>query len=459
MDELDSLQAANADPPAQASRSRTPRPERPSTRRRLLIVLLALLLNGALIAIGLAWPKTRLTSAEVGRAPGVCGDWDMRYGPHDQLGQGADGLSTVAVVAKNDVWAAGRVGNEPMLEHWDGRSWQFNLGPTTLDNVGANVHKLVTVAADNVWAIGSYYKNPSFANEWTFTLHWDGAAWSIVPSPNLGPQNDRLYYRDTLVGGAARAANDVWAVGSYQYDEAKWRTLVLHWDGRQWQIIESPNFDAGPDYETFASGLTDVVALAADDVWAVGNYSARRKFNGFYSGGPLAMHWDGKQWRLAALPNGPGRGESDLSSVSAINAHDIWAVGSGWYSAARTLHWDGTGWNWVATPFGEESDHPLSDVVALAANDVWAVGSSGASPSQTLVLHWNGSGWGVVESPSPLRNTVFSAVAADGPTELWMVGTTTDERSDSQLMLEPEYALAARFTRTLCPAGSPAGTR
>ena len=44
----------------------------------------------------------------------------------------------------------------------------------------------------------------------TLTEHWNGTAWSVVASPNLGTSDNVLY------GVAAVAANDVWAVGYYQ---------------------------------------------------------------------------------------------------------------------------------------------------------------------------------------------------------------------------------------------------
>jgi hypothetical protein len=41
----------------------------------------------------------------------------------------------------------------------------------------------------------------------TLIEHWNGSAWTIVPSPNVGSGNN------SLAAVAARSANDVWAVG------------------------------------------------------------------------------------------------------------------------------------------------------------------------------------------------------------------------------------------------------
>src|SRR4029079_7017725 len=96
----------------------------------------------------------------------------------------------------------------------------------------------------------------------SFTLieRWNGANWSIVPSPNVGTQSNYLQ------GIAGSAANDLWAVGYYQTG-GQFRTLMEHWDGTAWTVVPSPN-PGGNDNRLFG-----VVALSAGDAWAAGYYS------------------------------------------------------------------------------------------------------------------------------------------------------------------------------------------
>ncbi|MGI9007154.1 MAG: hypothetical protein ACR2FU_13335 [Streptosporangiaceae bacterium] len=129
--------------------------------------------------------------------------------------------------------------------------------------------------------------------------------------------------------------------------------------------------------------------------------------------------------------------------MTAVSARDIWAVGS--YVPAgtgvpyqhRTLteHWNGSSWSIV--PFPDPGGHrlrsisPLSSVAAVSADDVWAVGTytRPGQPRRTLIARWNGSTWtqvpsvspagrpGVVELPSPSkpqsgRYSYLAAVAA-----------------------------------------------
>lgn len=405
----------------------------------------------------LTGPLSRLGSVAL-LDTGVCGSWDTKLGPPQNSVQGAvpaqaqgqgqarelGGLSAIAAIASNDLWAVGRVGNEPLLQRWDGTAWTRVQGPNPTGSVGTNINSIAAVASDDIWAVGSYFKEPSYANEWTIILHYDGTTWSIVPSPNPGPE------RNTLVSVAAHGADDVWAVGNYQISDVEWRALVLHWDGMQWNVMTTPFYQTGGDYETFDNSLSDVAVLTPSDVWVVGKYSDKLKSNGYYYGGGLAMHWNGSQWTITPVPRGPDRGDSGLHAVTAISPDDVWAVGIGWYRQARIVRWDGNKWSTVPSPFGEEDDRQLNDVEALAADDIWAVGLTGSLPHRTLVLHWNGTKWGVVESPSPMKNTDFFSIATLGSNAIWALGSSTDNSFESHTAGPPSYPYIAKFSRIGC---------
>src|SRR5207249_6128820 len=92
----------------------------------------------------------------------------------------------------------------------------------------------------------------------TLIEHWNGTAWSIVPSPNAGSGDNRLN------GIAAVAANEVWAVGAsgiYPGTQA----LVERWDGSAWTIAPVPGAPGA-----VSSGLMGAAAAPGGEVWAVG---------------------------------------------------------------------------------------------------------------------------------------------------------------------------------------------
>lgn len=58
-----------------------------------------------------------------------------------------------------------------------------------------------------MWIVGTFLDSAKGQNE-TFSEHFNGTAWSIVPSPSPGSIDD-------LTGvTTSKAANSVWAVGS-----------------------------------------------------------------------------------------------------------------------------------------------------------------------------------------------------------------------------------------------------
>ncbi|HEX9987286.1 MAG TPA: S-layer homology domain-containing protein [Chloroflexia bacterium] len=216
-----------------------------------------------------------------------------------------------------------------------------------------------------------------------------------------------VFYQAQLWGVTGIAADDVWAVGDYD-NETTYQPLILHWDGSVWSQIASP----APG--TFGT-LRGIAANSASDVWAVGTY-----FDSDRGDQALITHWDGQDWSLIPSPNA-STGQGILTSVAAISTSDVWAVGYSGNSTRRVfiLHWDGTGWNVVPGP-NTSDDYVLTSISALSAADIWAVGDG---PDGGFALHWNGTQWNDVAIPDTLRGS-FSHVAAVSPTELWVVGSS-----------------------------------
>jgi hypothetical protein len=250
---------------------------------------------------------------------------------------------------------------------------------------------------------------------------WD--AVTGLGSPDLYDLAQSIEYVDaayaySLSGVAAVSANDVWAVGDsgYVFDppHAPDTTLIEQWDGSSWNAVPSPNPGQNGSY------LTSVAAVSANDVWAVGDY-----FDSNYNEYTLIEQWNGSSWNVVPSPN-PSLDQITLSSITAISSTDVWAVGS-YYGSNDTFdtlieQWDGSSWNVVPSPNPGDSD-VLYGVTAISANDVWAVGVySGSNADETLIEQWNGSSWNVISSPNPTFNSQLYGVAAVSSTDIWAVG-------------------------------------
>jgi hypothetical protein len=336
--------------------------------------------------------------------------------PSPNPGLDFDRLNGVAAVSDNDVWAVGsyadKINNavETLVERWDGSSWSVVPSP----NPGAfnTLGGVAVVSANDVWAVGTYADCISCPPQ-TLVEHWNGSAWSVVPSPN------RNTSENYLSGVAAVSANDVWAVGSSGSDP-NYQTLVEHWDGSNWSVVPSPNPVTGDNY------LAGVAAASANNVWAVGSY-ANKIGNAVET---LVEHWDGSSWSVVLSPN-PGLDFNTLGGVAAVSDNDVWAVGT--YAGCplcplQTLveHWGGSSWSVVPSPSLGIYDNELYGVAAVSANDVWAVGryfNRRSNAWHSLVEHWDGSSWSVVPSPNPDgSDSELRGVAAVSANDVWAVG-------------------------------------
>jgi hypothetical protein len=201
-------------------------------------------------------------------------------------------------------------------------TWSIVPSPSR-PGVGQRLVDVTALSTTEAWAVGDVY-NRRVADQMTLTQRWDGTSWEIVRSPSV-----RNRY-NTLTGVAAVSSTDVWAVGYTIADGGYWDTLIEHWDGSRWSII--PGAHLAHPY----NALTRVVALAPDDVWAVGYVGS--------SGRPdtLVEHWDGASWARVPSPSPGAYGA--LYGVAAVSADDVWAVGyyrEGDEYETLALHWDG----------------------------------------------------------------------------------------------------------------------
>jgi hypothetical protein len=256
---------------------------------------------------------------------------------------------------------------------------------------------VAATSASNAWAVGQYQSGTVLR---TLIVHWNGKTWSRVPSPNPAPAGDNLS------GVAATSASNAWAVG-----EQNGHSLVLHWNGKAWRQVPSP--DRG--------NLSAVAATSTTNAWAVA------------IGGPKGSqtaieHWNGKAWQVVSSPVKVG----NLLAVAATSASNAWAVGfSGNWTASHALaeHWNGKKWQVVRSPDPAGAGNLLG-VTATSATNAWAV--SGAAQralgvNATVIDRWNGKAWTRVPSPNPNPGgAILMAAASTSASNVWAVGTDTD---------------------------------
>jgi hypothetical protein len=275
------------------------------------------------------------------------------------------------------------------------------------------------VSAKDVWAVGNSTKS-SGANNFDQTLaeHWNGTSWTKVPTVNPGPRNNDLY------SVSAVSSNDVWAVGAYQSDSINQTAAIAeHWNGVSWTQFPTYKLPPGSNGSLFFG----VTAISSNDVWAVGGYWTLSN----YSFLTLIEHYNGTKWDWIVSPNaGTQAYYNQLVSVSALNADDIWAVGTSENSLFGdpfqpfAVHWDGVSWTQQTVPAALGGSNEMLGVTALEGGHAVAVGYGGqvdgVSPPQGAVWDLATGGVSTGGSLSPV-DSILNAVAISGDS-VWAVG-------------------------------------
>lgn len=273
----------------------------------------------------------------------------------------ANYLLGIAAVSANDVWAVGGTDSGTLIEHWNGKQWSIvkNPGTGVLDGISV-------FSSTDIWAVG--------ANGKTVVEHWDGKQWSIVKSPNPGKYGDQLWAVTTI------SATDVWAVGDAATTQFGTVSLIEHWNGMQWQVVKSPSTGR------FPYGLRGISAVSASDIWAVGSYDT--------TPGDITLtlteHWNGTKWSIVPSPSPTGN--DYLLGVVALASNNVWAVGDRSSNDQNlVVHWDGTSWSEVPAAYRRGTISSLDSISADSANDMWAAGFDINTQNftyQTLIEHY-----------------------------------------------------------------------
>jgi hypothetical protein len=331
---------------------------------------------------------------------------------------GVDGRSP------RDVWAVGSqtadgTTFETLVDHFDGTAWSMVPSPNAVD--GENVlFAVASITPDDVWAVGRA-QSMTVPRVRGLIEHFDGTSWSIVKAPSLPGDT---YLSSVL----APASNDVWVAGFNSTTSSPRQALIFHWNGRAWSL---PNLPSDPGVNDYLLGLH---AIGQHDVWAVGS-----TFRG--NGNPLSLHWDGTAWKRLRITT--TMMDDAFYSVTGTDTSHVWAGGTGGIytnDTAIMAFWNGTSWTFVHFPqpgsgFGGEGQGPVNEVDALAAsstNDVWAAGQYKNWSTHTrphlltgLLAHWDGRSW---QAWSGGVNRIPHQIAAFSDGSVWSVGEQDRQR-------------------------------
>lgn len=217
-------------------------------------------------------------------------------------------LDAVAATSATNAWAVGSAGSKTLIEHWNGKRWAVARGGGAA--TAGQLAGVTATSSRDAWAVGQQFNGKG--NPATLILHWNGKIWRKVPSPEPAGASGT----NVLLAVDAMSASNAWAAG-FSATHSSTRTLIAAWNGRSWQTVPSPN----PGGLGAGDILGGVTVTGRTNAWAVGSTMAGKLRR------TLIVHWNGKTWQHIPSPN-PGTESNDsLLGIDATSARNAWAVG------------------------------------------------------------------------------------------------------------------------------------
>ena len=308
----------------------------------------------------------------------------------------------------------------PLAPEAAGDGWSIVTSPDRPWQTPNYLNSVTCLSAVDCWAVGYYHVSSA---QQTLVQHWDGAAWGVVDSPNTSATQHNY-----LSEVACVSASDCWAVGRY-YTGTAYQTLIERWDGESWAIVGSPN--ANTITGALENVLSGVTCVSASECWAVGYAYTGDTVEGVSAGvyQTLIERWDGSSWTIVSSPTAAG--SSLLNAVKCVAASDCWAVGYYYTESGVSQNlierWDGESWSIAdSADTSAEQGNFLHDITCVSASDCWTVGYyadySDGIRYQTLTTRWDGRSWAVVSSPNTTGHNVLATVACVSTSDCWAIG-------------------------------------
>jgi hypothetical protein len=331
--------------------------------------------------------------------------------------------------------------NVTLAERWNGTSWQHQQTPNPVPNTNPEVRPDLTgvscPAPGFCEAVGAYY----FAESTQVSLAegWNGHSWARQHFPVPAGASSTV-----LNQVSCTSATFCEAVGSYETQTAN-QTLPIAatWNGTSWHLQSAPR-PAGD--ESAQLNVVSCTSTTFCEAWG-GSGSGS-------TGQDFAGQWNGRSWKLQAVPSG-----STVLAVSCVSATYCEAGGYVTPDVATAWVWNGS--KWVAQTFPSEVDpDELIGMSCTSPSSCEAVGFLSSSGSSGLAASWNGSTWRIQTTPSPAKtaSTSLSAVSCSSARACELAGSFEVNQADIPHALAEDWNGSAWAIQAAAAPPGPAGS-
>ncbi len=277
----------------------------------------------------------------------------------------------------------------------------------------------------------------------TLAEHWNGSAWSVVPTPA-----DSGY----LFSVTCSSTSECWAVGaSLDSQKNPLNGIIYHWNGAQWS--EASRASSGQPFDEFDS----VTCTDSSDCWAVGYAGPNQIQYNFLpgvapsltGGAALVEHWNGIDWTIVPTPGVSAPLGQELTAVTCTESSNCWAVGTtmdanGNPSSSLVDHWNGSTWSTTPSLDPSTPANILTTVTCLDASSCWATGATNDASGQNTtpapyIENWNGTSWTVEPSPNVIAFGWLAGLACVPGTGCFATGfsaTSLNNTTTLQTLIE-----------------------
>jgi hypothetical protein len=214
-----------------------------------------------------------------------------------------------------------------VTEQWNGSLWSLVPAADT-GQAFDQLNSVQCLAADDCWAVGNAgpaQQDPNFlpiypgaVGDQGLIEHWDGSSWSLIPSVTEASPNGAY-----LNGISCVSVTDCWASGATTDTNGMASGMLLQqWNGEGWTDVSG----SVPDAST-PGMLSSITCLSAAQCWAVGELGPTGGGGGGnFRPQALIESWNGSSWSIEPSPNVATL--SFLNTVSCVRAVGCLAAGS-----------------------------------------------------------------------------------------------------------------------------------